>query len=86
MATLRVLGFRRWEVSQILLGELALLTLLAIPLGCAIGFGLALFLVPSQARAEGRRALLDWPTAREKLPLPSPEACLAEWVGASQRP
>ena len=41
LASLRVLGFTRGEVSYILLGELALLTLLALPLGCAIGYGLA---------------------------------------------
>ncbi len=36
-ATLRILGFRRSEVSAILLGELAVLTLLAIPIGLALG-------------------------------------------------
>jgi putative ABC transport system permease protein len=39
LATLRVIGFTRGEVSMILLGELALITLLAIPLGWAIGYG-----------------------------------------------
>jgi putative ABC transport system permease protein len=38
-ATLRVIGFTRWEVAQVLLWELAALTLLAIPLGLAIGYG-----------------------------------------------
>ncbi len=37
LASLRVLGLRRSEVSSILLGELALLTLAGIPLGFAIG-------------------------------------------------
>jgi putative ABC transport system permease protein len=37
LASLRVLGFSRGEVSYILLGELALLTLAAIPVGFAIG-------------------------------------------------
>jgi putative ABC transport system permease protein len=41
LASLRVLGFRRREVSFILLGELALLALLALPIGCAIGRVLA---------------------------------------------
>jgi putative ABC transport system permease protein len=40
LASLRVLGFTIAEVSMILLGELALLTLLALPLGLAIGWGL----------------------------------------------
>lgn len=37
LATLRILGFRRSEVSVILLGELAVLTLLAILLGLVLG-------------------------------------------------
>ena len=40
LATLRVIGFTRGEVSTILLGELAFLTSLAIPAGFAIGYGL----------------------------------------------
>ncbi len=41
MATLRVIGFTRREVSMILLGELAVITLAAIPLGMLIGYGFA---------------------------------------------
>ncbi len=41
LATLRVLGFSRTEISYILLGELALLTLVALPLGCAVGYFLS---------------------------------------------
>lgn len=37
LASLRVLGFTRAEISYILLGELALLTLAAVPLGFLIG-------------------------------------------------
>lgn len=44
LASLRVIGFTRGEVSYILLGEIAFLTLLALPLGAAIGAGLALYL------------------------------------------
>ncbi|MEJ2397543.1 MAG: FtsX-like permease family protein [Gammaproteobacteria bacterium] len=44
LASLRVLGFARSEVAYILLGELALLTLIAIPLGLAIGYGLCAYL------------------------------------------
>jgi putative ABC transport system permease protein len=40
LATLRVIGFTRAEVSGILLGELTVLTLAAIPLGWVIGYGL----------------------------------------------
>lgn len=41
LATLRVIGFTRGEISAILLGELAVLTLLALPLGMALGYGFA---------------------------------------------
>ena len=41
LASLRVMGFTRFEVSYILLGELALLVLLSLPLGSALGYGLA---------------------------------------------
>lgn len=41
LASLRVLGFSRGEVAYILLGELALLTVVALPIGCLFGFGLA---------------------------------------------
>lgn len=41
LATMRVVGFTRREVSFVLLAEIALFTLLAIPLGSVIGYGLA---------------------------------------------
>ena len=41
LASLRVLGFTRGEISYILLGELAVLTLASIPLGFLIGWGLS---------------------------------------------
>ncbi len=44
LASLRVLGFERSEVAYILLGELALLTLAAIPLGLLFGYGLCAYL------------------------------------------
>jgi putative ABC transport system permease protein len=43
LATLRVIGFTRGEISAILLGELAVLTLAAIPLGLVLGWLLAWF-------------------------------------------
>lgn len=45
MASLRVLGFTKGEVSGILLAELALVTLVAQPLGWAIGYGIALLVI-----------------------------------------
>ena len=44
LATLRVLGFTRPEISYILLGEIGVLTLLAMPLGCGVGYGLTLLI------------------------------------------
>jgi putative ABC transport system permease protein len=41
LATLRVIGFRRGEISYILLGELAALTALAIPAGLLLGYVLS---------------------------------------------
>ncbi len=40
LASLRVMGFHRREVAFLLLGEQAVITLLAIPLGWLIGYGL----------------------------------------------
>jgi putative ABC transport system permease protein len=44
LASLRVLGFERGEVAYILLGELALLILVAIPIGMLIGYGLCAYM------------------------------------------
>jgi putative ABC transport system permease protein len=41
LATLRVVGFTRGEISTILLGELGLLTLVALPFGWLMGYGFA---------------------------------------------
>jgi putative ABC transport system permease protein len=45
LASLRVLGFTIAEISYILLGELAIVTAAALPIGAAIGYGLALLTV-----------------------------------------
>ena len=44
LATLRVLGFTRGEISYILLGEVAILIFVALPLGCLAGRGLTLIM------------------------------------------
>ena len=44
LASLRVLGFTRAEVTYILLGELALLVVAALPVGCVLGYWLAWFM------------------------------------------
>jgi putative ABC transport system permease protein len=40
LATLRILGFTRQEITVILLGEQAILTAIALPFGFAAGYGL----------------------------------------------
>jgi putative ABC transport system permease protein len=47
LASLRVLGFTRAEISLVLLGELAVLTLAALPLGLLLGWGLGLLIISS---------------------------------------
>jgi putative ABC transport system permease protein len=47
LATLRVVGFSLSEVRGVLVGELAILVLLALPFGLLFGRGLALFIMSS---------------------------------------
>jgi putative ABC transport system permease protein len=47
IAALRVLGFRRNEIAEVLFGELAVLTAIALPFGLALGRALAWILVHS---------------------------------------
>ena len=54
LATLRVLGFTHREVAAVLIGELALLTLLALPVGLLIGSLLARGII-SMASTESMR-------------------------------
>ena len=49
LASLRVLGFSEGEVSYILIGELALLVFMALPLGALLGAGLAFVVAKSMA-------------------------------------
>jgi putative ABC transport system permease protein len=63
LATLRVVGFRVAEIRQILLGELGLLILVALPLGLLFGKGLALFILSSFATETIRLPLTIQPTS-----------------------
>ncbi len=47
LATLRVVGFNLAEVRRVLVGELAILVLAALPVGLLFGRGLALFIMSS---------------------------------------
>lgn len=57
LASLRVLGFTAWETSVILLGEQALVTTVAIPLGLLFGYDLCAILVPAFSRDSFRLPL-----------------------------
>ncbi|MCA9023511.1 MAG: FtsX-like permease family protein, partial [Planctomycetaceae bacterium] len=43
LATLRILGFTQGEVSRVLLAELAIITLAALPIGLPLGYILSYF-------------------------------------------
>lgn len=62
LASLRVMGFTRGEIAYILLGELAVLALAALPAGCAIGYGLA-HLIARQMDTELYRIVVHIPPA-----------------------
>ncbi len=57
LASLRVLGFTEWEISVILLGEQTLVTIVAIPVGLALGVALCAILVPAFSRDSFRLPL-----------------------------
>ncbi|KHK92882.1 ABC transporter permease [Novosphingobium malaysiense] len=45
LATLRVLGYQRNEVAVVLLGEIGLLVVLSLPLGCLLGYAMAQLMI-----------------------------------------
>jgi putative ABC transport system permease protein len=49
LSSLRVLGYTRGEISYILLGELGILTLIAIPFGFVIGYWLCAYIAQALA-------------------------------------
>ncbi len=49
LSSLRVLGYTRGEISYILLGELGLITLIAIPLGFGVGYWLCAYIAHALA-------------------------------------
>ncbi len=58
LATLRVIGFTHREVAAVLIGELALLTLAALPLGLLIGSGLAKMIIATASSESVRLPLV----------------------------
>ena len=86
LASLRVLGFTRREIAVLLLGEQALLTVLALPVGFAIGYRD----VPDDRARVSARAVRD-PAGRggQRLPVRTGDSCSsprwppAGWSGAA---
>jgi putative ABC transport system permease protein len=62
LASMRVLGFTKGEVAGVLLGELAVVTFIALPLGCFFGFLLASFMVQQFSNELYRLPLIIYPT------------------------
>jgi putative ABC transport system permease protein len=61
LASMRVLGFTKGEVAGVLLGELAVITFIALPLGCFFGFLLASFMVHQFSNELYRLPLIIYP-------------------------
>jgi putative ABC transport system permease protein len=61
LASLRVLGFTRGEISAILLGELGVLVLLSLPVGQLLGRGLAWMIAKSVESEAIRMPLVIFP-------------------------
>jgi putative ABC transport system permease protein len=61
LATLRVIGFARHEISLIFLGEIAVLTVLAIPFGILLGRGFSALAVMALATESQRFPLVVSP-------------------------
>ena len=82
LATLQVLGYTRWQVSYVMLGELALLTLLALPLGLWVGYGFALWLMGTMSNELFTFPMVVDPAAyaRSALFVLATVAACAAWV------
>lgn len=63
LATLRILGFTRQEITSILLGEQALITLVALPFGFLAGYGLSALLASRLQTELYRMPLVVRPTS-----------------------
>lgn len=69
LSTMRVIGFSRGEVSALLLGELAVLTLIAIPVGWIIGYSFCYSMVAGFETEQYRIPLAIKPSSFAKAAL-----------------
>jgi putative ABC transport system permease protein len=82
LATLRVLGFTRYEASWVLLGELVMLLAVALPLGLALGAGLSRWMMEQfETELFSFPFVFDMPTyARAALYVTAAVLVAALWV------
>jgi putative ABC transport system permease protein len=85
LASLRVLGFTVTEISSILLGELAVVTLLSLPVGALVGYGLALLIVSGFQSEVYRFPLVVTPQAVATAWLAVIVACVASGLVVQRR-
>lgn len=85
LATLQVLGFSQFESAYIMMGELALLSLAAVPLGLVGGYGLAQGLAAAYSRDEVRLPAVIGPSSyAEAILLFLAAVLMAAWPVAAR--
>lgn len=62
LATMRVLGFRRAEISFVLLGEIAALAIAAVPMGFAVGYQLSAIVAAAMSSDRFRMPVIVEPS------------------------
>jgi putative ABC transport system permease protein len=62
LATMRVLGFTRGEISFVLLGEIAALTAIAVPIGYALGYKLSAIVAAAMSSDRFRMPVIVEPS------------------------
>lgn len=83
LATLRVLGFTQREVSTVLIGELAVLTVVAIPLGIGLGAVIARLIVGTINTETVRLPLvLGWQNFTFAIVVVAVASTLSAWLAA----
>ncbi|GIW97170.1 MAG: permease [Pirellulaceae bacterium] len=81
LMTLRVIGFSRWETSAMLLGELAVLTCIAIPVGWAVGYSFCYAMVQGFASEQFRIPLVIHPDSYlQSAAVAATAAIVSGWI------
>ncbi|MDD5198792.1 MAG: FtsX-like permease family protein [Terrimicrobiaceae bacterium] len=85
LATLRVIGFSIREVAAVLIGELAMLTLVALPLGLGVGAALASWIVSAASTDTIRMPLILSPRTFSTAALIVVASALVSFAVVSRR-